>query len=277
MGETFFGADREVSDASIDLQASRSEAESKRFGIPVYRLTLSHSASLTSDLRRALVAIPNSALLLLNLVDCDIDGIQDIEQEFGRPMVICTPSVDWEWTGQHHQTSAWEVSTSHALEHLENSMALAQIPCLVEASFFDYRNHHWEDALLRPHLDLGVSYAEWAVNELMAGGADAYVLRLDSEAGCFLVDQGMPGGGRRILLAATLPSFRNRGCYTEMLKKYLLAKFVEGHGRVRITTQVSNVRVQRRWASLGFRPESLIRHVHIWPVGIDSSTTPRIA
>lgn len=258
-----------------NCQASRSETESRRFGIPVYRLTLSNSASQTSDLHHALAAMPESALLLLNLVNGDLEGITDIEQEFERRIVTCTPSVNWEWTAQRHQTSNWEVSNERVLEHLENGRALNEIPDLVKASFSDYRNHHWEDPFLRPHLNLGVAYAEWASNELLTGDSDAYILRLDSDTGSFLLDQGMPGAGRRILLAATLQGFRNQGLYTEMLEGYLEQMSLRGQDRVCIATQVSNISVQRRWASLGFCPESLIRHIHIWPVGSDSIATPR--
>ena len=260
-----------------EQQVSHSDTESRRFGIAVYRLTLSNAASLVSDLRDALDEMPEDSLLLLNLVNCDLDYSVDIEQELGRRILTCTPSINWEWTAQEHETSTSEVVTYRVLEHLENSRALREIPFLVESSFSDYRNHHWEDPLLRPHLNLGVAYAEWASNELLAGFADAYVLRLESETGCFLVDKGMSGGGRQILLAATLRGFRNLGCYTEMLKGYLEEISVRGQDRVRIATQVSNVLVQRRWASLGFRPESLTRHIHIWPSHMKVSATPRIA
>jgi RimJ/RimL family protein N-acetyltransferase len=133
---------------------------------------------------------------------------------------------------------------------------------VVADSFAGYGNHYLANPLLDSAAALA-GYQEWARRSL-SGERDALVL----------VGSGRPIGVAtlvgshdgtshlEVLLAGLVSAAQGRGSYAVLLTACAGEARRRGLGRIIISTQVHNVRVQRAWARLGLRPFAAVETVH---------------
>jgi GNAT superfamily N-acetyltransferase len=71
------------------------------------------------------------------------------------------------------------------------------------------------------------------------------------------------GQSLEVLLAGTAPNFQGRGVYRSLFAGVVARTAELGCLEVVISTQASNIGVQRAWAALGLRPFAAFTTVHV--------------
>lgn len=140
------------------------------------------------------------------------------------------------------------------------------IPRFLEAlgdSFTDYTSHYAANPLLDPAL-VTAGYREWAQSTLQDARGQAYGLVEDGRLIGVAVSRTLKGtaGAREIELAGMVAEAQGDGRYRHLLHAVVADAHADGIDTVYISTQSHNIRVQRAWASFGFRPERSIDTLH---------------
>ncbi|HEY8683171.1 MAG TPA: GNAT family N-acetyltransferase [Rhodanobacter sp.] len=137
------------------------------------------------------------------------------------------------------------------------------ISTLIRSSFDDYTNHYHANPLLS-EASILAGYEEWALGHLAGENQIAWVTKVDGRiAGlaCSAFDEahGICDG----VLHGVHPDFGQIGIYTDLIRhtqRYFKAR---GFQTLRISTQVSNLPVQRVWVREGFYFAKVFDTYHI--------------
>ncbi|EWT00463.1 acetyltransferase [Intrasporangium oryzae NRRL B-24470] len=141
-------------------------------------------------------------------------------------------------------------ATRRALEHV------------VRDSFRDYGNHYTANPRLDRQLALD-GYLDWASRSLAHDPEDVVLLMHEDEpVGVATLTVGNDGDDLEILLAGLTGAVQGQGWYHHLLAGVGDQARARGCGRVIISTQAHNLRVQRAWARAGFRPFGAVTTVH---------------
>jgi hypothetical protein len=136
------------------------------------------------------------------------------------------------------------------------------VGAVVEATFTGYGNHYLAD----PLLDAGAAlagYREWATGTVETTPQDVLLLVAgERPIGVATCRRASDGGHLEVLLAGMLPKDQGRGRYGYLLAGCARHAERAGLGRLVISTQVHNVRVQRAWARAGLRPFAAVETAH---------------
>lgn len=136
---------------------------------------------------------------------------------------------------------------------------------LVDDSFSGYGNHYAANPLLDPGAALA-GYREWARSSALEDAKDALLLVEDGGKAiglATLTDSEDPGDHVEVLLAGLRTAVQGQGLYATLLAGVAEEAERRGAGRLVISTQSHNIRVQRAWARLGLRPFAAIETVHV--------------
>lgn len=137
----------------------------------------------------------------------------------------------------------------------------AAIEQVVRDSFRGYGNHYTANPALDPELALA-GYLEWAVSAFRADPGNVVILREGAEpVGVATLSQD--GDDLEIELAGLTGAAQGRGLYGPLLAAVGQVAVERGLGRVIISTQVHNVRVQRAWVRAGMKPFAAVTTVHL--------------
>ena len=105
-------------------------------------------------------------------------------------------------------------------------------------------------------------YVEWALSRVADENGLVLVLCRDNEP-IGLATLADLGTELEIELAGLVSSAQGRGDYGSLLAGCLRTAARSGKGRVVISTQADNVRVQRAWIRAGFKPFAAVETVHL--------------
>jgi hypothetical protein len=134
---------------------------------------------------------------------------------------------------------------------------------IVRESFLDYGNHYTANPLLDRSATLA-GYEDWAIRSLRETPGNVLVMTdLGQPVGMATLESGADGSHLEILLAGLVPAAQGRRLYGSLLDGCARVAVARGAGRMVISTQVHNVRVQRAWARHGLRPYAAIETVHL--------------
>lgn len=137
----------------------------------------------------------------------------------------------------------------------------AAITQVVTDSFRGYGNHYTANPALDPELALA-GYLEWAVGAFRSNPGNVVILREGAEpVGVATLTQD--GDDLEIELAGLTGAAQGRGLYGPLLAAVGQVAVDRGLGRVIISTQVHNVRVQRAWVRAGMKPFAAVTTVHL--------------
>lgn len=137
----------------------------------------------------------------------------------------------------------------------------AAVKQVVRDSFQGYGNHYTANPALDPDLALA-GYLEWAVGAFRADPGNVVILREGAvPIGVSTLTQD--GGDLEIELAGLIGAAQGRGLYGPLLAAVGEVAVERGLGRVIISTQVHNVRVQRAWVRAGMKPFAAVTTVHL--------------
>ncbi len=161
----------------------------------------------------------------------------------------------WEWTdrGENIEARAEIVTVEDAPSR--------EIETLVRDVFAEYHNHYRANPLFDPALVLA-GYVEWALSTVdRVPGAFIGVGSIDELTGFGVIDWGAEVPDVR--LAGVTSAARGQGWYGELVARMMLVARARGAGHLRISTQAQNLKVQRTWASFGWRQVDALGTTHL--------------
>ena len=141
-------------------------------------------------------------------------------------------------------------------------VSLKAVGDAVRNIFMSYPTHYTASEDFEPQRVLD-GYVDWAVRTARENPGDCYAL-LHGEGLAALATTTTVDGGRcmEVLLAGTAPARRGKGVYGILLDGLAARAAAAGRGALLISTQASNVSVQRAWARRGFLPIASFTTVH---------------
>lgn len=141
----------------------------------------------------------------------------------------------------------------------------ADAPAVAEvarASFAGYFGHYHADPRLSSQA-ADAAYVDWAARSIAATDATTPALVLETAAGlaAFLTTRL---DLCEIVLVGVHPAAQGGGVYGRLIDRGL--RLLQGAGcpRVVVSTQITNIAVQRAWARRGFRPDRSLYTLHKW-------------
>jgi ribosomal protein S18 acetylase RimI-like enzyme len=231
-----------------------SPSESAIIGRDIYRGQCSLTLWQTEILQEALNELPIGSGVFLKT-----DGLPCREQiqlmsEAIPGFVECEPVVYWESQSR---------PTEESSQSLRTPLDVSEISRLVKSTFKDYRNHYSDDPETSNRVNVSAAYADWAINSVNSGVGRFVVLDSNQSAqGFALIDRRE--AQTEIMLAGTAPDFRRQGAYTRLIRALLDSDMEDVERTITISTQISNIEVQRVWARNGFVPQRLQGTFHFW-------------
>lgn len=239
-----------------------SEVESRRFSIPIGRVTVGYDAH-SDDVEPQLSAVLAEAGETLLIVRYPATQAR-LGATIARSGWLVLPAdvlTYWEVRAdslaelQAYTDSALRVAPSEASE--DAALILETVVC---DSFHGYGNHYTADPALDPELALA-GYVEWALKAFAADPQNALLLlHDDTPVGAATVVDGP--GYLEVELAGLVCEAQGKGWYRMLLRGIGQEALRRGAERVIISTQVSNTRVQRAWAKAGMKPFAAVTTVH---------------
>lgn len=136
---------------------------------------------------------------------------------------------------------------------------------LAGLTFAGYAGHYHADARLdRAAAD--AVYADWAANSCRSAAVADAVIVLEDESGlaafATLKDRGQ--GVFEGVLFGVHPQHQGRGLYNGLMQLAQHWAAARGFGQMLVSTQVTNLSVQKVWCRLGFEPSASYYTLHQW-------------
>jgi ribosomal protein S18 acetylase RimI-like enzyme len=136
---------------------------------------------------------------------------------------------------------------------------------IAAAAFAGYGGHYHAD----PRLDRAAAdatYSDWARRSCAVPGvADrVWVVEDEGEVAGFLTLRVNGPAETEIVLNAVHPDRQRRGLYGRLVAAALAASLDRGAERCIVSTQLTNVPVQKSWVRLGFEPAYAFHTFHLW-------------
>jgi hypothetical protein len=140
---------------------------------------------------------------------------------------------------------------------------VAGILDLVQVVFAEYPSHYSANPLL-PRAGMLAGYGEWALSHMGASDRTCWVACVDGRvAGLACSAFDATTGVCQGVLHGVSPDFARNRIYTDLIR-YTQRYFRDrGLGKLEISTQVGNLRVQRVWVREGFTFESAVDTFHV--------------
>lgn len=148
----------------------------------------------------------------------------------------------------------------------------AEIAALARVSFSGYAGHYHADPRL-PKEKADAVYYSWAERSCTTPGvADrvfVVVREQDNEMAAFATI-GVDVARREMegVLFGVSPNHQGHGIYRQLIRNTLGCANADGYERMVVSTQVTNLAVQKVWVREGFEPHSSYYTLHLWlPLG----------
>lgn len=217
-----------------DAWLDRSQLDTARFGVPSTRIFPKKK----SDLLR------NETFVIARIDTNDIALAQHAESVGYR---LCDTLVYWrgpcvEYVGVPHGYTVRPLTSS-------DRQTVEDITKIV---FRDYPNHYYNDVRTRSQA-LSI-YIDWATSL-----KDGMIYEKDSP-----VAYALFGEPCELVLGGVLPEHRGSGLYRNFVQQCMSWGLERGIEEIEISTQISNLSVQRVWASLGMKPHHSYFTYHYW-------------
>jgi GNAT superfamily N-acetyltransferase len=136
---------------------------------------------------------------------------------------------------------------------------------IADESFRDYRGHYHAD----PRLDRSAcdaTYTDWVRRSLLDRKvADAvYACEIDGKLAAFATMRAnSPEEGEGVLFGVA-PWAKGRGIYADLIRAGIEWCRARGHARMIVSTQITNLAVQKVWVRQGFEPSASYFTFHLW-------------
>lgn len=245
-----------------DIRYWTSDVESRRFGICIGRVVVGYDSPPGAALEARLHEVVTSAedSLLVVRYPASHAKLGAVLADSGRRVLPADVLTYWEISSDQLARAA---STRPELQVRAGSVdetSRTALETVLLDSFHGYSNHYTANPALDPDLALA-GYLEWAMNSLERNPDNVLLLAHDdTPVGAATVVSG--NGHLEIELAGLVGTSQGRGWYASLLAGVGREALRRGLPRVVISTQSSNVRVQRAWVNVGMKPYAAVTTVH---------------
>lgn len=239
------------------VSVGKGVAESRRFGIEIL------------NIRSGVRVIDNSRVLeALSSVDHDLavvrypSGTTQIGADLaatGRKIIVTDSIVYWASRGLPLPEP---LATSVVVEQVDVG-SLESLLKVVSSSFTGYRSH-WHFNPLTASIDMVDAYQEWVSSVISLPEHFCFLMRTHpggEPCGMALVTDHQ--GVIEILLAGIASAFQGKRLYGALVSEVERFAFTRGAERVVISTQSSNINVQRAWTAQGWLPAFTVQCLHV--------------
>lgn len=141
----------------------------------------------------------------------------------------------------------------------------AGVRAVAQGAFRGYAGHYHADPRLDPAKCDDV-YIDWAERSCTSPGMADAVLVAETEdavAAFATLRLNNPGEGE-LVLGGVLPAFQGRGIYRSLIIRCMEWCIAQGARTMIISTQLTNIAVQKVWTRLGFEPRNAYYTLHKW-------------
>lgn len=244
-----------------DVRLSESELDTRRFGMRVARLTVGEAAADAARVEAEVVAAvgESSSDVIVARWPARMTRVAGLVAGLGRRVIAADTLTYWDvpvadLTVRTAVGDGLDTRTGVDGEDLDRVLA---------DSFHDYPSHYSANPAFPPALVLE-GYLEWAGRTLATRPEDVVTLLRSGRAiGLATCMQGEDASFLEIELAGLVAAEQGGGRYSTLLHGVGQLAQDRGITRVAISTQASNVRVQRSWARAGFAPFAAFTTVHL--------------
>lgn len=238
----------------------RSELDSRRFGLEVYRTTLQGAAELERLL--TLDAECGAELLMVRVPTTRLEWVQRLER---AGAFLCDTLAYWGCSQMEFRPSGRKVKGSSIRVATTDDVSIVRSLSL--ASFAGFSGHYHAD----PRLDSQAAtegYAAWAASLVESSESLVFLASVDDVPLGFLaatLDAEQQG---EIVLNGVAPAGRGQGLYAALVDEAASQLFRRGATRITSSTQVGNLVPQRVWSRCGLTLEQAVHTLHLWyPAG----------
>ncbi|MGJ3510083.1 GNAT family N-acetyltransferase [Enemella sp. A6] len=239
---------------------SDSPYETNRFGRTFARIVVGHDAdeSVAGELTSLIDGC--EAEIIVVRYPAGLARLGAVLAKSGRGVLPADTLVYWEVPAADAEAAGADGLTT-SVDDTPSAETSAVLRRVVEASFAGYGNHYTANPDLDPELALA-GYLEWAARAYATNPRNVVLLRhRDEVVGAATLTSD--GDDLEIELAGLVPAAQGQGWYADLLTAVRAEAVKRGLGRVIISTQAANVRVQRAWARAGFKPFAAVNTCHL--------------
>ena len=235
-----------------------SPLESRRFGVPVARLTVAGTASVPDWRSRVADALDASdARVVVTRWPARESEVPAVLAAQGRRVLPADNLV------------YWDVATAALAERVGDAgdacrvgaLGAGELDALVLDTFADYPSHYSANPLFPADLALA-GYREWA-EHTRSSRPDLVVSIHEGDEPVGVATCAAHDGEIDILLAGIASAHQRRGLYSRLLAGVARLAADRGVPRIVISTQAGNTHVQRAWARAGFVPFAAFATAHL--------------
>lgn len=235
-----------------------SPLDSQRFGFPVAKGTFNEpeGGEKIADAARRIGA----RLAVVRLPAQFLDSVQSLEA-YGAilcdTLVYYRMKLDTPPASQIEDGFFCSAATTNDADGLES---------LARTTFSGYFGHYHAD----PRIDAAVRdeiYPIWARRTCLDTDAASHVLVIRTGNGdliAFLAIKNHSHGQFEIVLNGVSPKHRRKGLYSFLIDECRRWSFRQSGSELSVSTQITNVAVQRIWCRAGFEPSGYFYTFHLW-------------
>lgn len=239
------------------VSIERGDAESRRFGMTILNVRCGEEVGGEQDLGARLADVPFDLAVVRFPSGSTRLGMELSRSDWS--LIVTDPTVYW---GTDRLNPRDPLQENGILEEAStgDSETLRNV---IESSFRGYQSH-WHHNPLTAGINMADAYIEWTESVVARQQEGAYVLRTESDhepIGMVLLD--FCDSFIEVLLAGIASEFQGRGHYSAILAGVEEVARGRGVDKVVISTQASNINVQKAWSRWGWLPTKTIQTVHL--------------
>jgi hypothetical protein len=239
---------------AIDLEVIQSPSESEAFGIKIGRFKFSKEV-------RSKIDFSSFRDFDCIIID-DLDSMPNIEVLRNIGDLRYAGTIMY-WVGD----SKWLESKRAMLENPVAELLIANksnIEKFIEICLdaFDGYVSHYSYSPLFSAKPVNVSYADWIARTVSNRDCTLFGYEINGSLASFALCQHTTNSFE-VLLAGTALKHRKSGAYTALIGA-IVHNLPPEISQFRISTQATNVRVQRLWSKYGLVPLKTITRYHLW-------------
>lgn len=241
------------------VRTMRVDSERARFGVDMVRVVVGLGTSedrAAADVMAVLSSLGRPEVVVARWPS-EMVGLPAVLADHGGVVVPADTLVYW----AAEAAALARVAVDPSVQ--EGRPSLDDVTVVTRESFARYPNHYAANPLLDRDLATA-GYVEWAQRSFTADPASVLAISVDGRVvGVATTTAPHSGADHEILLAGLLPGAQGHGWYQGLLAAVGQRALADGAQRVVISTQASNVRVQRAWVRGGFAPVAAFTTAHV--------------
>jgi RimJ/RimL family protein N-acetyltransferase len=250
-----------------EVKLAESDSESKTFGLPVARLSIGAGASVDpTSLKKTLVdALANYKLIIARWESTNqtVPGIlSQAAMTANFELIPCPTLIYWGIDLDHQRSQQPSVPPADEPK-VRLTKGITTLDSLIAETFRDYPSHYAFNPYL-PKNTTELAYRGWVKVLSLDPAAQCQIIYSagDAPAGIGISKQ-VTSEVVEVLIAGIAETHQNQGLYQILLTELIRSARNETSQRLVISTQASNIVVQRVWARVGLRPILSVENCHL--------------